>query len=68
MRAMGTNSMKFLVLHLIAVLLAAGCLFNADFHSERALYLVPAGALMVVVVSTLKDLYLELQQNIRRRG
>lgn len=65
---MSVNSMKLLVLHLMAVLLAAGCLFNADFHSERALFLLPAGALIVVVVGTLKDLCLELQQNIWRRG
>lgn len=64
---MSAVSMKLLVLHLMAVLLVAGCLFSADFHSERALFLLPGGALMVVVVLTLKDLFLELRENIWQR-
>lgn len=62
---MSRNSIRPLVLHLMAVMLTAGCLFNAGLHGERALFLLPAGALIVVVVGTLKDLYFELRQSIR---
>jgi hypothetical protein len=65
---MRANSIKLAALHLMAVLLTIGCLFNADIHSERELFLLPAGALMVVVVGTLKDLFLQIRQDIQRRG
>lgn len=53
---MRSNTLQLGAIHVMAVVLTAGCLLNADLHSARAMLLLPAGLLMVVVVGTLKDL------------
>lgn len=67
MEIMGTKLKKLMVLHVMAVVFTVGCLSIADVDNGRALFLLPAGALMVAVFGTLKDLCLELLESIRRR-
>lgn len=51
---------KLLLLHVMAVLLTVGCLLIADVHTGRALFLLPAGVLLLAVFGTMRELYIEL--------
>ncbi len=62
---MRSNALQLGAIHVMAIVLTAGCLLNADPHSAREMSLLLAGMLMVVVVGTLKDLYLQIAEDIR---
>lgn len=64
---MSINALKLIALHLMALVLTVGCLINADLHSERAVFLLPAGALAVVAVRALRDYCRQLLEDLQRQ-
>lgn len=65
---MHSSFIKLATLHLMAVILLAGCMLSVDFNSGRALFLFPAGMLALVVAGTLKDLFFQMRQALNARG
>lgn len=66
---MSKDAVHFLMLHLMGLVLFAGCLLLAGHKNDGSemLYAVLAGVLSVVVLGTLKDFYAQVKADLARQ-
>ncbi len=66
---MSKDAIHFLALHLMAFVLFVGCLLVAEQKTDGSemLYAVGAGVLLVVVIGTFKDFFVQVKADLTRR-
>lgn len=62
------STIKFLVLHIMVMMLVAGCLLVASRGGDRVLFYFPAGMLLMVAIGTLRDFLRYYKIDLIRQG